>query len=271
MSPPLTHVDVERMALYNLDRARVEMARLSNKPTWESQDTATFDCMHYFGTAALDHAAACIGLTPGDRVVDIGSGFSGTGRYLHQKYGADVTGIELQTSIHEMAETITQRNEMSGSVRSINGDFARVVLSDRVDHIVSFLCILHIPDRAPIFEKAAALLKDDGMLYIEDYYARTPADEKSARLLKDVVSCPFLPTSEKYVDHLKAASFGDIRVEDVTELWAGFVHDRAVAYRAAQGQEPSLQGFFDAVDFLFSNGCVGGLRITAVKVAANGC
>lgn len=253
------------MALYNLDRAHKAMAALSDKATWEPQDTSSFDCMHYFGNAALDHAANKIGLKPGDRVLDIGSGFGGTGRYLHQNYGADVTGIELQAGIHEMAKTINQRNGMESCVRSLNADFTQLVLAEPVDHIVSFLCINHIPDRGRVFGKVAELLKPGGILHIEDLYLRSPLDEQSETQLRNVMSCPYLPSLERYKEDLEGPGFRDIEIEDMSEAWSAFVHERAVTYGATPSPEPSLLGFYDTVDSLFSRGILGGARFTCVN------
>ena len=253
------------MALYNLNRAHTAMASLEDKTLWEPHDTASFDCMHYLGDAALDHAASKLGLKPGDRVVDIGSGFSATGRYLHQKYGVDVTGVELQGGIHQIAETITRKNEMGTRVRSVNGDFTKVALEGPVDCIVSFLCILHIPDRGPLFEKAARLLKPGGKLYIEDFFASGPLSDESAAQLRDVMSCPRLPTREEYLDDLTRAGFVDIETEDMSTAWSEFVHERAVAYRAKADPEPSLVGFYDTVDSLFRGGSIGGARISCAR------
>ena len=136
---PDTEFDVGKMALYNLDRARNTMDKLSGKPKWHIQDTASFDCMHYLGNSAIENAARELVLKPGDRVIDIGAGFNATGRYLYEHYGADVTGIELQREIHDLAETITEKDGLSAGVHSVHGDFIQLDLGAPADHIVSFL------------------------------------------------------------------------------------------------------------------------------------
>src|ERR1700733_12980229 len=76
--------------------------------------------MHYLGDAALNHAAAKLGPTLGSpdkattRLLDVGSGFRATGRYLHQRFGGDVTGVELQQGIHHIAEEINRRSGVGG-------------------------------------------------------------------------------------------------------------------------------------------------------------
>ena len=91
---------ISKMALYDLERADSVIKSSQHKPEWTAPaDTASFDCMHYDGNAALDHCARMLGLDqepPHQCILDIGSGFSGTDRYLASNYKAAVTGIELQ-------------------------------------------------------------------------------------------------------------------------------------------------------------------------------
>ena len=265
MARQKTQINAEKMALYNLDRAYQAMAALAGKPVLEPRDTASFDCMHYLGDEALDNAAARLGLKAGDKVVDIGSGFGATGRYLHSKYGADVTGVELQPAIHDLAEDITRRNGLGGSVRSVQGDFTLVALDGPVDHVVSLLCITHIPDRAPVFEKAARLLKPGGRVYIEDLFRRTPMDETAAQLVRDVVQSPALPVRETYVAELTAAGFRDVEFCDMSDVWSRFVADRTEAYRGTANADPALLAFYETVSSLFLGGFLGGARITCTR------
>jgi cyclopropane fatty-acyl-phospholipid synthase-like methyltransferase len=219
--------------------------------------------MHYLGNAAIDNAAVELGLKGGDKVIDIGSGFSATGRYLHQKCRVDVTGIELQDDIHQLAEVIIEKSGMADHVRSVNGDFLQLNIDSQADHIVSFLCILHIPDRIALFSKAAAVLRSGGNIYIEDFYARELLDEDLRTILRDAISCPYLPGRQQYEQDLEASGFENVKFHDVSSVWSEFVRSRAKAYRDDPQHDPSLSAFYDAVDTLFASGQVGGCRITA--------
>ncbi|KAJ3487752.1 hypothetical protein NLG97_g6337 [Lecanicillium saksenae] len=217
-------------------------------------------------TKSTNAAAKAIDLKPGARVIDIGAGFSATGRFLNKYYGADVTGVELQPEIHKMAEKITARNGMSAHVHSVNGDFTKLAAAEPVDHIISFLCILHIPNRADVFNKSASLLQAGGTIYIEDFFARQTLDEKTSRQLRDIVSCPYLPSRERYIADLENAGFGNVKFEEVTDDWSDFVHGRAVEYGQSVASEPSLVTFYNTIDELFRAGRLGGTRITATKI-----
>jgi SAM-dependent methyltransferase len=252
-------------ALYDLRRAKRRLDTLADKPTWDLSDTADFDCMHYLGDAALEKASQTLGMEPGQTVVDIGSGFSATGRYLYKRFGVDVTGIELQPEIHQLAEAITERNGLAAGVRSVNADFTKLTLDKPVDYIISFLCILHIADRDTLFQKAASTLKPGGKIYIEDYFARTALSKEVADQLRDIVSCPYLPSRDQYIADLEKAGFRDVQFEEVTEEWAEFVHERAVSNRQKGTSEAPLTLFYDTIDTLFASHELGGVCITATK------
>lgn len=252
-------------ALYDLRRAKRRLDTLADKPKWDLIDTADFDCMHYLGDAALERACQTLGMERGQTVVDIGSGFSATGRFLHKRCGVDVTGIELQPEIHQLAEKITERNGLAAGVRSVNADFTKLTLDKPVDYIISFLCILHIPDRDTLFQKAASTLKQGGKLYIEDFFARTALSKEVGDQLRDVVSCPYLPSRDQYISDLEKAGFRDVQFEEMTEEWAKFVHERAVSNRQKGTSEAPLTLFYDTIDALFAGRELGGVCLTATK------
>ncbi len=270
---------VSKMALYDLKIARSTLASISHKPTWTIADSASFDCMHYDGDAALDLCAHKLALQPEQRVLDIGSGFNATGRFLALKYQVRVTGVELQPEVHELAEVITRKNaeeHVVKTVRSVNADFLTLAEDDiygrdeRVpfDHALSLLCIMHLPQsaRRPFFEQAHRYLKEGGRIYIEDYYQRKPLvyDERSK--LRNLVACTFLPTESEYNATVAEAGFGALEFEDVTEHWRDILVARAKKYKAKANNSPDLEKFYDTVAELFLAGNLGGVRLTATKL-----
>ncbi|KAF9880316.1 methyl transferase-like protein [Colletotrichum karsti] len=270
--PPSEHLasDVPDMNLYKLNRVHRTLEGLKDKDVWDAEDTKGFDCMHYLGDAAIENAAKELGLRAGDRVLDIGSGFGGTGRYLHRRYGARTTGIELQGDIHEIAQTINAKSGAGGGAVSVNGDFleldAETMGGAPVDHVVSFLCILHIPARQQLFEKAHDVTRAGGRVYIEDFFARTAAlDEKTLKVLRESVSCPGLPDKQEYVSELERAGFEVVNWVDMSDVWTDFVHQRAAEYKKDPSVDADLTAFYDAVDEVFTGGQVGGVRITCQK------
>ena len=279
------------MALYNLSRAHAILNSLSHKPKWTNADTSSFDCMHYDSDAALDHCASKLNLQANQRVLDIGSGFSATGRFLASNYGAHVTGIELQSENHELAQRITMRNidpRVVERVRSVNADFLTLTpeslasgreggeeaSSAQFDHIVSLLCISHIPKsaRAALFRQAARFLKPGGKMYIEDFYDRSCEDGSTSHLtgrevhqLQTIMACPYLPSASNYIADVTSAGFDSVDFEDVSEKWTQLVSARSERYKDSEKPNAALQEFYATVAELFEAGNLGGVRLTAFR------
>ncbi|CAN5788526.1 cyclopropane-fatty-acyl-phospholipid synthase family protein [soil metagenome] len=112
------------------------------------------------------HIAAKLLLKPGQRVLDIGSGWGGMGLFFSQQFGVDVTGITLSKEQH----TVSCRRALEGGV----ADRLRFKLLDyrqesgRYDRIVSVGMFEHVgaAHYLEFFRKARQLLADDGVMLL---------------------------------------------------------------------------------------------------------
>src|SRR5215218_292864 len=94
--------DLSAMPLYtSLDRIERGLAALGIGPADPIPPDKLFalDQMHYHGTDAVRRAAELLGLGPGSRVLDIGSGFGGPARWLAHVVGCQVTAVEVQPAL----------------------------------------------------------------------------------------------------------------------------------------------------------------------------
>lgn len=238
-------------------------------------DLVALDHYHYRAIEALDEAALHLGITAQEHVLDIGSGVGGPARYLAWRYGCQVTAVELQAHLHQAAVELTERTGLSAQVQLRQGDFVDLNWEpEQVDHWLSFLVFLHIPDRTQLFARAAEVLKPGGQFYIEDFFMNQPLTHTEQKLLAEVVACPYLPTQEQYLKDLQEAGFVDLIFEEVTDLWTPITQERADKFRAQQERHLNLHGaalvanrlqFYDAVAQLFAGGNIGGARITGRK------
>ena len=86
------------MALYDhVERIRNEILELGRDPDGplEAELLWPFDQYHYDGIHAVDEVAHRLGLTVGERVLDVGSGIGGPARRLAAAHGLRVTALEL--------------------------------------------------------------------------------------------------------------------------------------------------------------------------------
>jgi len=112
------------------------------------------------------HIAAKLYLKPGQRVLDIGSGWGGTAIYLHRIAGVEVLGITLS---EEQLKYATRRAEEEGvadkvkfeliDYRSVEGRFDRIVSIGMFEHVG----VAHFEE---FFGKCRELLTEDGVMLL---------------------------------------------------------------------------------------------------------
>ncbi len=103
---------------------------------------------------------------PGLKVLDIGSGWGGLGIYLHQKTGADVTGVTLSTEQQAFSQNRARHLGIDGRVRfhlrdyrEDNGEYDRIVSVGMFEHV-------GVKHYLEYFRKLKALLHEDGVAVI---------------------------------------------------------------------------------------------------------
>lgn len=112
------------------------------------------------------HLAAKLLLRPGQRVLDIGSGWGGLGLYLARVANVDVTGLTLSTEQHAYAQRRADDGRVSDHVRFLLKDYRQE--EGRYDRIVSVGMFEHVGvgHYRGYFEKIRDLLKEDGVALI---------------------------------------------------------------------------------------------------------
>jgi cyclopropane fatty-acyl-phospholipid synthase-like methyltransferase len=265
---------MKSMKLYDqVHRIHRELAAINigDDSSLSVEQLTPFDQYHYFGTDAVDEAIAALGLRPGMRVLDVGSGIGGPARYMASRVGVHVTALELQPDLDQLAASLTQRCGLADLVEHRCGN----ILDGDVttyDAIVSFLCFLHIADRSRLMAVCRGALKRGGGMYLEDYgkHREPTTDEAAALAVK--VQCPTLPWPSEYEAQLRAAGFAEIDIDDVTSQWTDFTGSRLGAFRVARERNIAMHGldvvdglddFYANVARLFESGVIAGLKMLA--------
>jgi cyclopropane-fatty-acyl-phospholipid synthase len=130
----------------------------------------------YFDTPGIDlaeaqlakkrHLAAKLLLQPGQRVLDIGSGWGGLALYLARCCAVDVTGVTLSEEQLNVARSRVRKDQITHRVRFELQDYRDV--SNSFDRIVSVGMFEHVgvSHYPTFFDKAAKLLTDDGVMLL---------------------------------------------------------------------------------------------------------
>src|SRR5262249_128259 len=138
---------------------------------------------------------------------------------------------------------LTQRSGLSKRVTHILGDALAYPFADgQFDAVVSWLAILHIPDRPRLFERLAGALRSGGRCYVEDLYMRAPFAEDDWRALREDVFGGSVTGIKDYAKDVRAAGFVDLAVTDCTSDWALYAADRLRLWRQNHESYAQAQG-----------------------------
>ena len=112
------------------------------------------------------HLAAKLALKPGQKLLDIGSGWGGLGLYLAEIGGVDVTGLTLSEEQHRISNAHAQELGLEGQARFILQDYRAT--EGPFDRIVSVGMFEHvgIGNFDPFFRACQTLLKHDGVMVL---------------------------------------------------------------------------------------------------------
>src|SRR5215475_878006 len=148
-----------------LAHAGVDVARLTARDLYarsaDCQNLGAFAVLEAIARAVEEHGAA----KPGERVLDVGSGLGGPARYLADRHGADVTGIDLLPARVEIAEALTQRTGMGARTRFRVADATALPFADGEFSQVWMLdASIHVRAKPKLFADLARVLATGGLL-----------------------------------------------------------------------------------------------------------
>ena len=160
-----------------------------------------YSCGYFTQGASLEeaqlakkrHLAAKLAISPGQRVLDIGSGWGGLGIYLAKVANCDVTGVTLSSEQLKISRERAQREGLSRAVRfefkdyrKVEGSFDRVVSVGMFEHV-------GVNHYATYFRKVRDLLTDEGVAVIHTIGRSEPPTVTNPFIAKYVFPGGYIP------------------------------------------------------------------------------
>ncbi len=151
------------------------------------------------------HLAAKLLLSPGQSVLDIGSGWGGLGLYLARTAGVDVTGVTLSREQHRVSNRRAEAAGLGGRARFQVRDYREA--SGRFDRIVSVGMFEHvgINHYHEYFGKVRDLLAEDGVALLHTIGRAEGPGTTNPWIRKYIFPGGYSPALSEVVAHVERA------------------------------------------------------------------
>jgi cyclopropane-fatty-acyl-phospholipid synthase len=188
------------------------------------------------------HLASKLLLAPGQKVLDIGSGWGGLALYLSELSGADVTGITLSTEQHKVAQERARKAGLADRVRFHLRDYREE--EGRYDRIVSVGMFEHVgvPHYRAFFAKAKQLLADDGVMVLHSIGRMEPPSVTGPWIRKYIFPGGYVPAMSEV---LKAVEDVGLWVTDVEILRLHYAKTLSEWHRRFEANRDRIKQLYD--------------------------
>ena len=250
---PETDRDAERLAAFYeenssvdsivraLSAERVDVAGLSPRDLY----TRGLDCQNLGGFIVLEHIAEIAGghgrLDSSHRVIDVGCGLGGPARYLADRFGCAVQGVEL---LQLRVDTARLLSQMVGGARAVDrvgfeqGEATRLpAIEATYDQAWVLDVTVHVRAKGALFGEIARVLRPGGLLVLHDQPGPLPR-AMAPLTRKAPYYAPSLPHLLRCVED---AGLRVIEWRETTELVRGQLAERLAFHesRPARGDGAS--------------------------------
>ena len=157
-------------------------------------------------------------LGPATRVLDIGSGYGGSARYLVKHYGCQVGCLNLSETQNARNRELNAQGKYSLVINVVDGSFEDVPMPDSsVDVVWSQDAILHSGNREKVFEEVKRVLSPGGQFIFTDPMQSETCPQEALQPILDRIHLDSLGSIPRYKDMLLGLGFKELAIVDLTE------------------------------------------------------
>jgi SAM-dependent methyltransferase len=141
--------------------------------------TRGIDCHNLGGFPQVEAIAAAVERLgapgPGDTVLDLGCGLGGPGRFVADRFGCRVVGIDLLEVRVETARSLAEMTRCTDRVEYRAADATALPFRDGSFAQVWMLdASIHVRDKRALFREVARVLRSSGLLVLHDQMGPLP-------------------------------------------------------------------------------------------------
>ena len=156
-------------------------------------------------------------LDAASRVLDIGSGYGGSARFLVKQYGCQVGCLNLSEVQNQRNRELNRKAGISLSINVVDGSFEEIPMPDHsVDVVWSQDAILHSGNRGKVFQEVHRVLAKGGQFIFTDPMKSETCPPDVLQPILDRIHLDSLGSIEYYRKLAAEVGFREIRVDDLS-------------------------------------------------------
>ena len=151
------------------------------------------------------------------RVLDLGSGYGGTARFLARRYGCNVVGLNLSEVQNGRARRLNAEQGLQSKVAIVDGNFESVDAPDSsFDAVCSQDALLHSGQRSTVVAEVSRVLKPGGAFAFSDIMQADTCPAGVLQPILDRIHLSSLGAPAAYREAAHASALVEDRFEDLT-------------------------------------------------------
>ena len=233
-----------------LERLNAALAEDGVDPGFPQIETlAPYDQFHGRGLEATQEIADWLEIAATDHLLDIGSGIGGPARYLAQRFGCQITGIDLTSEFCEIARHLTRLVGLHDRVRFELGNALAMPFADGgFDGAYSMNVSMNIADKAGLYREIHRVLRPGAWLMLSEVAKGNGAELDFPTPWADSARTSFLSTPDETQRGLIAAGFEIVQSRNTLEQALAFGdRSRAMVERGDKPPHRAVQLIHGAV------------------------
>jgi len=153
----------------------------------------------------VEKMADCLSEFPaGAKVVDLGSGYGGSARFLAREKGLHVTCLNLSKVQNDRNRQMNKEQGLADKIEVHDGNFEELPFEDNSFEIAwSQDAFLHSADRKKVFQEIDRVLKPGGVVVITDPMMRAGASREDLQPVFDRIHLDSMGSIGVYEDYAK--------------------------------------------------------------------
>ena len=235
-----------------------------------------YDQDHFGGVEANDLLISKAGITKQHRVLDVCSGMGGPARYLADRIGCRVVGLDFTRSRYLAAQRLTAMVHLDHLVSFEYGNALQMPFADDAfDVVIGQEAWCHVPEKPQLISECARVVKPGGVIAFTDILRKDALTDSEMERLRREMTFPSLETLQGYTRLLEEQSCRVVARDDLSEPWAQILVKRLAMYRSLRDETTAKFGaehfrkWDDTYAFfvgLFGAGKLGGGRFVFRRI-----